>query len=200
MRLAIDFDNTIVSYDDVFWQAAVECGLVADSAPVLDKTALRDQLRSEGCELAWTELQGYVYGPGMRLARPFPGVVAFFEMCRARGVPVAIISHRTRRPFAGPPHDLHAAARRWLDDTGFRGGRIGLRDDEIWFEETKAAKLERIATWGATHAVDDLPELLGLPEWPGSTTPILFDPNGAHVGTLQRASSWEELRKLLLDV
>jgi len=37
----------------------------------------------------------------------------------ASEIPVFIISHRTRHPFIGEPHDLHAAALSWLERQGF---------------------------------------------------------------------------------
>jgi len=45
--LGLDFDNTLVRYDTLFHQLALEKGLIKDSLPV-DKTAIRDYLRSQG--------------------------------------------------------------------------------------------------------------------------------------------------------
>ncbi len=190
--IGIDFDNTIVCYDEVFQAVAVEQGLVPAEAAT-SKTAIRDHLRSVGQEDRWTELQGTIYGPRMMDARPFPGVVEFFAACRAAGVPVAIVSHRTRYPYLGERHDLHAAARDWLARHGFhdRTG-IGLPVERVFFEETKEAKLARIAEVGCTHFIDDLPELLAHPLFPTDVRRILFDPHGQH-GALPEVdllSSW----------
>ena len=75
------------------------------------KNAVRDYLRQINQEDRWTELQGYVYGPGMSQAQLYPGVLEFFDRCRSEGVEVFIISHRTRHPFLGEQYDLHEAAR-----------------------------------------------------------------------------------------
>ena len=71
MVLGIDFDNTIVRYDELFHGVAVERGLIPASLPVR-KNDVRDFLRQQDRERDWTELQGYVYGPRMAGARPFP--------------------------------------------------------------------------------------------------------------------------------
>lgn len=174
MRIGVDFDNTIACYEGIFHAHAVAQALIpADLAP--GKEAVRDYLRAIGQEDRWTELQGYVYGPGMEAAPPYPGVLEFFARCRALGIPVSIISHRTRRPFLGPAYDLHTTARTWLERNRFfdpTGG--GLGEAAVFFELTKEAKLTRIATQGCTHFVDDLPEFLAEPAFPSGVRRLLF--------------------------
>ena len=199
--IGIDFDNTIVCYDDVFQAIAVEQGLVPPHAAT-SKTAIRDHLRAIGQEDRWTELQGTIYGPRMMDARPFPGVVEFFAACRAAGVPVAIVSHRTRFPYLGARHDLHAAARDFLARHGFHdANHIGLPESRVFFEETKEAKLARIAAVGCTTFIDDLPELLADPRFPGNVRRILFDPGRLHEppAGVERAASWADVERLLAE-
>ncbi len=129
MIIGVDFDNTIVCYDGLFHKLAVEQGLVPANLPPA-KNAVRDYLRQTGQEDRWTELQGYAYGPGMKQAQLFPGVLEFFDRCRQAGVEVFIISHRTRYPFLGERHDLHQAARRlsrgaWFQRPGANGFAAG---------------------------------------------------------------------------
>ena len=64
MTLGIDFDNTIVGYDQLFHRVAVERRLIPANLPPR-KNDVRDFLRSQGREDDWTMLQGYVYGPRM---------------------------------------------------------------------------------------------------------------------------------------
>ncbi len=201
MFIGVDLDNTIVCYDELLRAVAVERGLVPASLPA-SKQAVRDWLRRAGQEDLWTELQGYVYGPRMRDARPFPGALEFFSHCRGREVPTAIISHRTRYPYLGEPYDLHQAARSWLAEHGFGDAdRIGLRSDRVRLELTKQDKLARIADMGCSHFIDDLPEFLHEPAFPKGVQRILFDPAGIHTecSPAQRMASWAEIRRLLLD-
>lgn len=200
--IGIDFDNTIVCYDDVFARVAVELGLVPPEVAT-SKTAVRDHLRAAGQEDRWTELQGTIYGPRMPDAPPFPGVLEFFRACRAAGVPVAIVSHRTRFPYLGERHDLHAAARDWLARHGFHDpAGIGLPADRVFFEEAKEAKLARIAKVGCTHFIDDLPELLAHPLFPQDVRRILFDPHGEHAvkPDIEVLASWHAAPPLFAGV
>jgi len=114
MRIGLDFDNTIVSYDTVFHQVAQERGLIPLDLPV-SKTSVRDHLRRAGREDTWTEMQGWVYGTRMNDAEPFPGVRETLRHLRGNGHELFIVSHKTRHPYRGPAYDLHQAAVAWID-------------------------------------------------------------------------------------
>lgn len=193
MLVGIDFDNTIVSYDALFHSVAVDKSLVPPELTPT-KLAVRDHLRRVGREDDWTELQGHVYGPGMRNAVPFPGVLDFFRWARDRNLDVAIVSHRTRHPFLGPQHDLHAAALAWVET--FLVGPGLIAPGSMFLEPTKPQKLARIGTVACTHFIDDLPEILLADGFPTNTVPILFDPDTHHEtpGGLLALSSWIDLR------
>jgi hypothetical protein len=196
MIIGIDFDNTIVGYDDVFHRVAVERGLIPAEVPAT-KAMVRQFLVDQGQEDVWTEMQGDVYGTRMLDALPYPGALEFFAASRERGLDVYIVSHKTRRPYRGTPHDLHRAAQGWLEHHGFYDpARIGLCRERVFFELTKREKFERIARVGCTHFIDDLMEILAAPEFPAGVRPILFDPNGHQVGerSVTRIASWAELR------
>ena len=197
MKIGIDFDNTIVCYDRIFHRIAMEKSLIPENLPV-SKGSVRDYLRAMDQEDIWTELQGYVYGARMVEADPFPGVYEFFAECRARGLSLFIISHRTRYPFLGEQYDLHESAYAWLKEYNFLNGTQGLlTDNEVFFELTKSAKLERIGTTGCDCFIDDQQEFLSEPAFPIGTRKILFDPNEQHIeNSLQRVSSWQELQEL----
>ncbi|MGC3996955.1 MAG: hypothetical protein QM767_05265 [Anaeromyxobacter sp.] len=125
LRLGVDFDNTLICYDGVFHRIAVERGLVPAAVPA-SKEAVRDHLRTAGREDDWTELQGLVYGARIGEARPFEDALRILAGLVRDGVPVRIISHKTRWPFRGPRADLHAAALGWLQAHGLlESGRGG---------------------------------------------------------------------------
>lgn len=174
MIVGIDFDNTLACYDGIFQAEAVARGLLAATAP-RHKQGVRDLLRAMGREEDWTELQGYIYGPGLDKAAPYPGALECIAALRARGVAVFIVSHKTPTPYRGPRYDLHAAARAWLAARGFHAPGF-LSENAVFFEHAKVDKLRRIAVLGCTHFVDDLPEFLTDREFPGATAPLLFCP------------------------
>jgi hypothetical protein len=198
IRIGVDFDNTIVSYDQLFHKVALEKGLVPDGLPA-NKSEIRNYLRKVGREDEWTAMQGYVYGARMSEAVPFSGVLDFFKTCRAQGVEVRIISHKTRRPYAGEPYDLHAAAEEWLELQGFFDpSRIGLPRADVFFEATKEGKLERIQQCQCQWFVDDLPEFLSEPAFPRDVQRVLFDPGNLYGDEtrFRRMQQWRQSRDL----
>ena len=197
MRIGIDFDNTIACYDGVFRRAAIARGFAPDDIGP-SKDAVRDHLRALGRDDLFTELQGHVYGTRMDLAAPYPGAHAFVLEARRRGHALILVSHKTRRPFAGPPYDLHAAARGFLDAHGFVGAPA-FGPSDIHFETTKEAKVARAAALACDVFVDDLPEILSLPGFPPAMRAILFDPDGQHSATrFERHASWASIRAAVL--
>lgn len=192
LKIGIDFDNTLACYDDVFYRIACEKNLIpADFSNC--KTHIRDYLRSQKQEEAWTTLQGTVYGPGMGLAQPFSGVEKFFTACFSLDITPVIISHRTRHPYLGPRYDLHEAARQWLNSYPF------FKDCEAFFETTLQAKLERIQKEHCDVFIDDLPELLQEPSFPSTVKRVLFDPKSLYPcnPTWLTLTSWHQMPSIL---
>lgn len=200
MRIGIDFDNTIVSYDALFHRVALEQGLVPPDLPP-SKVSVRDHLRRIDKEDLWTEMQGYVYGARMDEAAMYPGVLEFFHWARHNAVAVAIVSHKTRHPFLGPKYDLHAAARIWVAHHLRDGDGTLVQPPNVYFELTKEEKLARVAEIGCTHFVDDLPEILLAEGFPASTHRILFDPDNHHADSpgITRMRRWQDLTAYFED-
>jgi hypothetical protein len=198
MRIGIDFDNTIACYDGVFHTAALERGLIPANL-AFDKNAVRDFLNSNGRADDFTELQGYVYGPRMELALPYPGFGEFVVSARKAGHDLFIVSHKTRHPILGPQHDLHAAARGFLIERRLVGaGRGQIDPANVFFELTKEAKVARVAMLGCEAFIDDLPEIFASPDFPGTARRMLFDPvdqfaDLARQRKLDRRGSWAEI-------
>lgn len=172
--LGLDFDNTLVRYDKLFHQLAAEKGLIEKSLPT-DKTAIRDYLRSQGQDEQFTLLQGEVYGLRILEAEPAEGMLKALGELHQRGIPMVLVSHKTRTPYKGPAYDLHQAAWSWLEKNGFFDPHgLGWSRDQVFFEESKQAKVERIAAQKCTHYIDDLPEILEM--IPTGIKAILFAP------------------------
>ena len=202
VRIGVDFDNTIICYDGIFHKVALEKKLILSEVPA-GKGQIRDYLREIGKEDEWTKMQGYVYGTRLKDATPFPGVTEFFLYCKQQDISVYIVSHKTHHPYMGPKYDLHRAAYEWLEFQGFFDpGKIGLSDEDVFFELTKAEKLKRIADLECTHFIDDLPEFLCETDFPGFTDRILFDPNEQHPdgSDYPRMTSWKEIKGIFRDV
>lgn len=194
MRIGFDFDNTIVSYDELFHKVAVEKKLVPPEIPK-NKIAVRDYLRKIDNEDAWTEMQGYVYGARMEEAEMFPGVIDFMNKARDAGISMIIVSHKTKYPFLGEKYDLHKAARSWIENNLISMGEDLIQPNDIFFETTKQNKIARIAKNSCDYFVDDLPEILNMDGFPDKTSPILFDPDKNHSkkNIYTSVGSWVEM-------
>ncbi|MEP2640024.1 hypothetical protein [Roseobacter sp.] len=195
MRIGLDFDNTIACYDGVFHAAACARDLIPPDIGTT-KNAVRDYLNGAGQKDTFTELQGWVYGARMDLVSPYPGVGAFLDRARALGHELCVISHKTRVPLRGPAYDMHEAARGFLTHNALVGeGRIP--EDDVFFAETKEAKIALIGDRGCDVFVDDLPEILVFPGFPTKARGVLFDPNASYP-TQQSCESWDDLTGLIL--
>jgi hypothetical protein len=128
-------------------------------------------------------------------ALAFPGVLDFFAWAREAGITLAVISHRTRHPFLGPRHDLHVAARRWVETHLVRDDGPLVPPDAVFFELTREEKIKRIDEWRCDYFIDDLPEVLSAPSFPSRTVRLLFDPEGAHTASDMSIADWHGIRR-----
>lgn len=197
MLIGLDFDNTLVRYDLLFHQIAIERGLI-DFSVAKDKTAVRDYLRATGQEDAWTVMQGEVYGSRILDAVPATGMLTALGTIQRRGLDLCIVSHKTKFPYMGEPVNLHHAAEGWLESKGFfnESGLNWCRDN-VHFAETKEDKIAKILELGCTHYVDDLPEILEM--LPERIHKYLYDPGGNHSssGGWTRLPRWRDLNDLV---
>ena len=175
MRVGIDFDNTLVSYDNVFLRAAIDRKLLPEHFTG-DKTEVRDSIRSRVGDEQWAKLQAEVYGRRMAEAAMIEGASHFVATCRDKNATVSIVSHKTRFAAADPDGaDLHIAAMEWMERNGFF--RLdGLRFDrgDVFFEPTREAKCRRVAALECSHFVDDLEEVFREPSFPPGVERLLL--------------------------
>ena len=200
-RIGIDFDNTIADYGPSFSTTAADWGWIDPEEPSLpwDKPRIRAAVRAlaDG-EHKWRLLQAEVYGPGMARARMMPGLARFVRTCRARRIPLFIVSHKTL--FAGTDTgqqvDLRQAALAWMDaQVFFRPDGLGFSPEALFFEATRAAKIARIGQLECSHFIDDQPELFGDPGFPAGVRPLLFHPGEGPLpdGPFTLFRSWDAL-------
>ena len=158
MRIGIDFDNTIVCYDNAIKELSGKlCGL-PDDLP-REKLHLKIFLKDQKRDQEWTSFQGELYGPGMKLATPFNGVIEAMIALQENGHTLNIISHRSRFPYAGTMYDLHSFAKRWIQDNLKEHG-LFLNDSDVYFHEEKHQKISRAINLKVDAFVDDLVEIL----------------------------------------
>lgn len=193
IRVGIDFDNTIICYDEVFNIVGRKLGLIPEDLPH-GKSYVRDYLRNEGQENEWIRLQGLVYGKHLDDAGPYKGALEFMAYCSERKITCFVVSHKTKYPYSGDKYNLHKAAQKWINDRN-----IGC---PVYFELTKENKIEKINELGCTHFIDDLPEFLDLQGFNRSITKILFDPQNRYADRQNdycRLNTWDQIASMMME-
>lgn len=207
IKLGIDLDNTLISYEELFQRVATEEGFLS-AVPALvgdsnGKTEVRKAVQSlPNGEFQWQKLQGLVYGARIEEAQLIPGVHSFFRECQNRGVPVYIVSHKTKAAHHDDTGmDLHQAALSWMSDNEFFSqSGMGLSQEQVYFEETRAGKLQRIQSLQCTHFIDDLEEVFSDEGFPEGVTKILY--SAALIGgslVADMAGDWKRIRGYVFD-
>ena len=199
LRIGIDFDNTIINYDDVFCAAAKRGGLIgADFSG--SKQAVRDAIRLlPNGELAWQRLQGQVYGKSIGEAKLVNGVEPFLRRAQAECSTVVIVSHKTEYGHFDPDRvNLRTAALDWMGGQGLFSAACGIAREDVYFESTRTDKLKRIAALSLTHFIDDLEEVLTDPDFPPRVERILFaNAAPAAAGCYIHCANWRDIGRRL---
>lgn len=201
MKVGIDFDNTIVCYDDVFASVAKEKGVVPPDFSG-NKQALRDTVRKlpDG-EKKWMALQGKVYGEFISRARMFDGVKEFIAaLSQQPNTQVFIVSHKTEfGHFDEKKISLRDAARNWLTENKLLShDQAMVPESHLFFETTRDEKIARINQIGCTHFIDDLEEVLYADNFPPEVKKYLFKPGLTNNQKTDCYQHWKDIRNAIL--
>ena len=194
MIIGLDFDNTIACYDRAIARLSKETFDLPGEIPPT-KLGLRDYLRAAGREPEWTAFQGHLYGPGMDYAEPFPGAIETIAALQDQGHKTFIISHRTKHPYAGPKHDLHASAKAWMTRNLCLGARRLFGDTEIHLNEHLTDKIAMIKTLNCDVFLDDLAEVLGHADFPTGARKLWFSAKAPPAGSdMIQIKHWNDVQ------
>ncbi len=174
--IGIDFDNTIIQYGNLFFEAGVSLGVISGNSSC-SKKKVREYLIGLGKEDYWTRIQGLVYGEYIQKAKVMEGFFPFIHTCHEKGWDVFIISHKTYNSITGERFNLHTAASNWLEKKGIYGPDIQGVVKGVFFEETRLRKVCRINQLGCDIMIDDLPDVLLHPDLSSEIFRILYDPD-----------------------
>ena len=147
MKIGIDFDNTIASYDTLFHEVALRENFISRRWSGCGKTELRNYLRTQpDGEKTWMKLQGLVYGKYMLGAKLMSGVANFFLSCNVREHKIFIVSHKTEYGHFDPEKfSLRSEALKWMDVRRFFDPEyFGLDRENIFFANTREEKVNII--------------------------------------------------------
>jgi hypothetical protein len=199
--VGVDFDNTLIVYDDLLRNLAAQRGLIAPPFAG-GKKEIRDAVRLlPGGEIQWQKLQAAAYGTRIAEAAIAPGAADFIRLCRKHSAAVYIVSHKTEvAGYDETNTNLRDAALGWMEANGFfsRDG-LGLDRESVFFGSTRQEKIDRIRGLRCTHFIDDLEETFLEDSFPAGVEKILYapykpdrNPSGAKV-----AASWPEISEHL---
>jgi len=206
--IGIDFDNTIVIYDHLFYGLALEKKLIGrDVSPF--KKSIRDTIRQlPGGDVEWQKLQAMAYGANIGGAKVADGVLDFIKAARKRGLKVFIISHKTQfsNISLSPNYsiDLRRAALTWLKDNGFFDHDC-VNPSQVIFAGTREEKIEKICDTNCEAFIDDLEETFLEPSFPPHVQKYLFLTGDQRPSdeisrlNVRIARSWKELYKQILN-
>ena len=173
--IGVDFDNTIIGYDDLLFRLALERQLIPRDAK-RGKKSIRDHIRRHHTDLEWQKLQAEMYGPRIGEAVLINGVADFFRACKDRNVSVFIVSHKTAHSnLTGGGANFHDAATGWLRAQGFFGKPFGLTENGVFYRPTLTQKVAQIAELKCTHFIDDLEETFRETGFPSGVRRMLFN-------------------------
>jgi hypothetical protein len=195
--IGVDFDNTLVTYDELLHSLAVQQGLIHPTAEK-NKKCIRDQIRQlpDG-EIEWQRLQALAYGPRIVEARLIDGVWRFFKLCKQNKVKVYIISHKTEFANYDETHtNLRKAALDWMvANHFFQEEGFGLSPETVFFGAIRQEKIEYIKKLNCTHFIDDLEETFFEETFPSNVEKILFAPHPqpADLPGVKVVTSWQEV-------
>jgi hypothetical protein len=176
--IGIDFDNTIINYEDVFYDTALRKSLISADTPK-NKKLIRDRIRSmANGEEHWMRLQADVYGSGISEARINDGVSDFFYLCKANNIMTYVVSHKTQfAKYDEEGFDLRNASLKWMETNHFFDAQgINLSPDNVFFESTRLEKIQTIRNLGCTHFIDDLEEVFRECSFPEGVIKMVYSP------------------------
>ena len=192
-RIGLDLDNTLIRYDRLFYEIAVERQFVPVDF-VGAKREIRDRVRllPDG-DIEWQRLQAHVYGPAITSASAAEGALDFIRHAREHGSQLTIVSHKSTFANIGATVNLRDAARDWLRNNGIVGPDA-IPESDVYFEETRAEKIARIVSLGCTHFIDDLEEVFCDPAFPAGVERMLLGTDHRKPGSPYRTfASFREI-------
>jgi hypothetical protein len=200
LAIGIDFDNTIINYDSVFFQLALEHKYIPPDSKQLSKQKIRKIILDEndGLDLKWQHLQSLAYGSEIFRASPFEGLKKFVENGIERGHVYYIVSHKSSHSHYDPSVDLRSYAREWMEQQGFFSEGL-FKKENVFFCQTLDDKVEKISALKLDMFVDDLEKVFDHTCFPETTVPFLFRSKPVE-NSLIPIQTWREMEGYLLSL
>ena len=193
MRIGFDFDNTIVDYTPVFTKIANDLGLKYENNP---KNSIKYYFENElDNPSSWKEVQLQVYCELINSIKPSDKLSDLIKWLIDYNHDFFIVSHKTQTIKSGNSKtNLREPANKWIENN------LPLfKKERIFFESSALAKVRKINSLRLDYFVDDLLTILKHHQFPKETKKILFNSTTNKDKKFYKASSWDEVKKIILD-
>lgn len=178
--IGLDFDNTIVCYEDIFQNLAEQNNWI-QSEKKLTKSDIKDKILSlKNGLFKWKTMQSLVYSDLISSATPMQGVFDFIKKCNNHNIDFYIVSHKTEyAEITTSGNNLRDMALEWLMKN-FAHHKLTLPLDSIYFAHTREDKINTIRSLNCTYFIDDLEEVLSHSLFPDDVQKILINGSNNH--------------------
>lgn len=190
LRIGLDFDNTLICYDQVFYQLAREHRFIEESVPAKKANIRQSIVERFGNDLHWQKLQSLAYGPQISEAQLFDGVLAFVSVMIKQGHELFIVSHKSVRSHFNPNIKLRDHALSFMKQCGLVAPEM-IPEQHVFFAQTLTDKVEKIANLKLDVFVDDLGKVLLHECFPQYTVGIKY--NGSKTEGALYADDWQQI-------
>ena len=192
-RFGFDLDNTLIDYSVAVQKYCSNEGL--DECKTINslRTLLR---RSDTTGRLWQLAQGWLYTDGLSFARAGQGAVELCEFLKKSDLELMIVSHKTTHTpdFCGQK-PLREIATKWINGSELADYFLG--NEQIYYEATRASKVERIQKLEFNYFVDDLVEVFQEPAYPKAVTSFLLSETGSELTWVQNVTSLDAIQGLI---
>ena len=195
-KIGIDLDNTIISYDELFFKHALKEKLIPKNFSK-KREKIRNYIKRKISVLKWKKLQSLVYSKYLNEAKVQKGFIEFIKLISNRDFEYCIISHKTKYPYIGKKINLHKISKEWINkNINIKINKKKSIIKKIYFETTEAKKIQRIIKEKCNYFIDDLPSILN--KLPSRINKILLDPKNTNNINLKylKINKWKQISKI----
>ena len=198
MNIGFDFDNTLISYEDLFYRIALERELIPITLKK-DKLSVKKFLEENNKSDEFTKIQGLVYGNEILKAKPSKNILDFLDkLFSINGIKIYIVSHKTQYPYIGEKINLRESANKWINLYLNKEGRSYFTSNNVFYESTINDKINRIKSLKCDFFFDDLPKIIEL--LPKEIKGILYDPNHKYIDiSVNKLDNWSNFNRSIIS-
>ena len=192
-KFGFDLDNTIVDYS-----ASVEKYCFDNSLKVCQSVEELRKLLQEADHSGrlWQIAQGWLYTDGLSYAKPALGVFGLCEYLATNNFEMFIISHKTTHtPVFCGHRPLRDVATNWISSGDL--SNYFLETKNIYYEDSRELKIERIKSLSLDYFVDDLVQIFQDPYFPLEVVRFLLSATPVNLPWIHSVSSFLSVQEIL---